>query len=77
MTPADIIRFVHHEAATCRDYDEAEALCLLMPALLRVADLKPMGDVEAAAFKFKLKETLVSDFRFDPQPSSVGCGGAA
>lgn len=58
MNPADTIRFLHHQASECRDRDEAEALCLLLPALLRVHDLPPMGDAEAAAFKFVLKETL-------------------
>lgn len=55
MTTDDALRFVAHEAALCRDRDEHEALCLLLPALLRVMDLPPMEDVEARAFHEQLK----------------------
>lgn len=58
MTFEDSIRFLDHEAAQCRGRDACEALCLLLPALMRVLDLERMEDVEAAAFKFKLKRAL-------------------
>jgi hypothetical protein len=65
MTAANAIRFLHSEAAKCRDRDACEALCLLMPALLKVFDLDPMEDVEAAAFRYQFREELhrVSTFQ--------------
>ena len=53
MSHANAIRYLAHEAALCRDRDAAEALCLLLPALMRLYDLPPMEDAEAAAFKYK------------------------
>jgi hypothetical protein len=58
MTTANAIRFLHFEAAKCRDRDSAEALCLLLPALLKVFALEPMEDVEAAAFRHEFKQEL-------------------
>ena len=58
MTPDDTIRFLEHEARACRDRDECEALCLLLPALLRAFNLPTMDDVEATAFKYQLKQEL-------------------
>lgn len=58
MTTDDTIRFLEHEARTCRDRDECEALCLLLPALLHAFNLPPMDDVEATAFKHRLKQEL-------------------
>jgi hypothetical protein len=57
VTTANAIRFLHFEAAKCRDRDSCEAFCLLLPALLRVLELEPMQDVEAGAFRheFRLK----------------------
>ena len=58
MTAENAIRFLHHEAAACRDRDACEALCLLMPALLRIFDLDPMEDIEANAFRYEFKLKL-------------------
>jgi hypothetical protein len=58
MTAANAIRFLHSEAAKCRDRDACEALCLLLPALLKVFNLDPMEDVEAAAFRYQFREEL-------------------
>jgi hypothetical protein len=75
MTSDNAVRFLANQAALCRNKDDGEALCLLLPGLLRCLDLPPMNDYEAAAFRDVFKHTLQNDFRFDPQPSGVGCGG--
>ncbi len=64
MTTDDTIRFLEHAARACRDRDECEALCLLLPALLHRFNLPPMDDLEAAAFKHRLKQELA-------QPANV------
>jgi hypothetical protein len=58
MTPERAIRFLHHEAARCRDHDDAEAFCLLLPAMLRILDLPPMNHSEAEAFKNEFRHEL-------------------
>ena len=58
MIPADALRFLNHEALLCRDRDAHEALCLLLPALLKVTGLPPMDDYEALAFRIELHEAL-------------------
>lgn len=58
MTTENAIRFLHNQAAKCRDRDACEALCLLLPALLKVFHLDPMEDVEAEAFRFEFKGAL-------------------
>ena len=58
MTAYNAIRFLHFEAAKCRDRDACEALCLLLPALLRLLDLDPMEEVEAEAFRYQFREEL-------------------
>ena len=58
MTPHNAIRFLHFEAAKCRDRDSHEALCLLLPALLKLLELDAMEDVEAAAFRYEFKIKL-------------------
>jgi hypothetical protein len=65
MTAQDALRFLNHEAAFCRDRDAHEALCLLLPALLRACDLRPMNGYEAQAFRAQLHDLVKSDFRFD------------
>jgi len=59
MTPADAMRFLDHEAVLCRDRDAHEALCLLLPALLRVLELSPMDDYEALAFRIEFHNALL------------------
>ena len=58
MTPADALRYLDHEARLCRDHDAHEALCLLLPALLKVMKLSPMDDYEALAFRLDLHSAL-------------------
>jgi hypothetical protein len=58
MTPPEALRFLHHEALVCRDHDAHEALCLLLPALLKVMELSPMDDFEALDFRVELREAL-------------------
>ena len=58
MNAEDAIRFLAHEAAWCRERDEHEALCLLLPALTRALKLRSMEGGEAAAFRAKLKASL-------------------
>ncbi len=58
MNTENAIRFLHCESLKCRDRDAGEALCLLLPALLRIFKLEPMEDVEAAAFRFQFKQEL-------------------
>jgi hypothetical protein len=58
MTPAEALRFLEHEARLCRDRDAHEALCLLLPALLKVTDLSSMTDHEALAFRIELHNSL-------------------
>ena len=60
MTHVNAIRFLHFEAAKCRDRDSCEAFCLLLPALLRVLELEPMQDVEAGAFRHEFKQRLAA-----------------
>jgi hypothetical protein len=58
MTPADALRYLDHEARLCRDHDAHEALCLLMPALMRLLELPAMDDYEALAFRVELHDAL-------------------
>ncbi len=55
------MRFLDHEAVLCRDRDTHEALCLLLPALLRVMELTPMDDYEALAFRIELHNALLGN----------------
>ena len=59
MMPADALRFLEHEALLCRDRDAHEALCLLLPALLKVMELSPMDDFDALAFRIELHKALL------------------
>lgn len=58
MTARDALRFLHHQSLLCRDRDSHEALCLLLPALIRVFGLPPMTVTEAGAFKEKFRRML-------------------
>ena len=58
MTTEDGIRFLAHEASFCRSHDEHEALCLLLPALLKALRLRPMDGYQAKVFRQRLKEAL-------------------
>lgn len=59
----DAIRWLDHEAGLCRDRDAAEALCLVLPALRQYLNLPPMDDLEARAFRERLKEALTRDLK--------------
>lgn len=63
MNTTDAIRWLNYEAGRCRDRDSAEALCLLLPALLQAFELRPMGDIEAAAFRERVKGAVQRDLR--------------
>ena len=58
MTPADALRYLDHEARLCREHDAHEALCLLLPALMRMLQLRAMDDYEALAFRVELHDAL-------------------
>lgn len=58
MTASDAIRWLHYQASLCRSQDQHEALCLLLPALLRTLELQPMSERQAWAFRLELKEQL-------------------
>lgn len=73
MNVENALRFLDHEAQRCRNRDSHEALCLLVPALLRALDLRPMNGYEAEEFRSEFRLMIEQDFRFDPNPSTVGC----
>ena len=81
MNLPETLRFLDYEARRCRERDAHEALCLLLPALTRIFHLPPMEDAEAFLFRRQLRDMLYqehierNDFRRDPNPSKVGCGG--
>jgi len=58
MSSDDALRFLAYEAAYCRDRDSAEALCLVLPPLLRFLKLEPMDGYTADEFKRELKQKL-------------------
>ena len=51
MSASDALRFLEHEASH-------EALCLLVPAMLKVLELEPMNGYEAEEFRRELKTNL-------------------
>jgi len=68
MTPAEAVRFLDHEAVLCRERDAHEALCLLLPAMLRVLELSPMDDYEALAFRIELHNALLRNQTVSEKP---------
>jgi hypothetical protein len=60
MTPEDAIRFLDHQAKECRGKDASEALCLLLPAMMKIMRLARMDDVEARAFRHGFKRDLAA-----------------
>ncbi|HYG23383.1 MAG TPA: hypothetical protein VEH04_11420 [Verrucomicrobiae bacterium] len=58
IDPAEAIRFLDDQAKLCRDRDDHEALCLLLPALMKVLQLAPMNGYEAADFRRRFKQQL-------------------
>jgi hypothetical protein len=58
MTAQDALRFVAHESEQCRNRDQSEALCLLLPAIMRVLRLPEMEEFEARAFRERLRRAI-------------------
>jgi hypothetical protein len=75
MTTEDAIRFLDHQAKLCRGRDACEALCLLLPAMMRIMDLDQMEDVEALAFRHAFKRSLAAlpDSRPAPNVPAFQC----
>jgi hypothetical protein len=65
VTAEQALRFIAHEAAWCRHRDAHEALCLLLPPLLRALSLEPMDRSEAEKFRREFKAVLaaIEDYR--------------
>ena len=58
MNAADALRWLAFEARRCKDRDSHEALCLTVPWVTEAFYLQPMDEVEALAFKHRLKEVM-------------------
>lgn len=58
MNADDAIRFLAHEAKQCRDRDAHEMHVLLYPAMMKILDLAPMDDIEAAAARCQFHAAL-------------------
>ena len=58
MDAEQAIRFLAHEAQRCRDRDGGEILCLKFPSMLKLLDLPPMTDIEAAVFDVEFHHEL-------------------
>ncbi len=58
MIAEEAIRYLEHEARLCRDKDAHEALCLLLPAMLKLLCLDPMDSFEALDFSIKMRDEL-------------------
>jgi len=70
VTAEQALRFVAYEAAWCRDRDAGEALCLLLPPVLRALDMSPMDSFEAERFRRELKAVLAAIDEWHRRPSS-------
>jgi len=58
MSAQDALRYLDHQAQRCRDRDSHEALCLLLPSLMRVLDLEPMTSFEALDFWVNFRDAM-------------------
>ena len=63
VTSDQALRFVAYEAGWCRHRDSHEALCLLLPPLLRALSLPQMDSFEAERFRRELKQWLADNSR--------------
>lgn len=61
MNAEEAIRFLEHEASYCREREMHEALCLLLPAMLRALGLPRMNGYEAKDFRRELKIALSNE----------------
>ncbi|HMP83232.1 MAG TPA: hypothetical protein PKA41_11075 [Verrucomicrobiota bacterium] len=75
-TATEALRYLHYEAARCHDRDSHEALCLLLPAVMKVLALHAMDDFEAADFKknFRIALSTVNELPLVECVCAV-CGG--
>jgi hypothetical protein len=60
MSAAEALRYLDNQAKRCRDRDDAEALCLLLPALLKMLNLEPMDNLAALNFTIEFRAALRS-----------------
>lgn len=58
MTPEQALQFIAHEAKDCRDREAHEALCLLLPSVLKCLDLQPMNHIDAGVFRIDLHHAI-------------------
>ncbi len=58
LNPEQALRFLDHQARRCRDRDTAEAMCLLLPAFMKILALQPMDNFEALDFTVDVREAL-------------------
>jgi len=61
MNAEQALRFLDHQARLCRNRDTAEALCLLLPAFMKILALQPMDNFEALDFTVDLREALQTE----------------
>lgn len=66
MIAEEAIRFLDHEAWHCHDKDAHEALCLLLPPMMRLLGLKKMDSFEALDFTIRFREELRE--QLNPEP---------
>jgi hypothetical protein len=58
ITLTNSLRFLADQSTLCRDRDAHEALCLLVPSLMRVLQLTPMNGYESDNFRKQFREAL-------------------
>jgi len=75
MTPANALRFLDHEAQSCRDLDSHEALCLLLPSILRALDLEPMTKFEALEARLELRNCLKEKLKLQQKSGARSAAG--
>lgn len=57
--PGEAIRWLAAEAKECHEKDAHEAFCLLLPALMKILEYKPMDVVEQRAFRYAMHQHLI------------------
>lgn len=56
--PEECLRFIASQAAFCRQKETHEALCILVPALMKMTGLIPMNGYEETEFRKTFKAAL-------------------